>query len=314
VTVKDSAPINISPSDSTANPDSLPTFSWIPGFYADSFRVLLDTISAPAAVAATGVTDSFFTLTTPLIYGKTYYWQVIGFNAAGQEARGKVWQFRYDTIVPYTNDANTLQLDHFDGSTSASINGVIAGANCVALSAATPSYAYGIGQSGLGQAITLGPPAGQPAGSASYLRYPTMDILSQANGTIEFRVYPTAYGISLADQGQYYNACSGWTFRMGIDSSGHLTSSDWDSYLCWNVTSSQVVPLNTWTHVAVTWGSAGVKMYINGTQVGSHSSTHCPAGGFSGYLMMLCGSYKGAVCTIDELRVSNIQRTSFNVH
>jgi phosphohistidine swiveling domain-containing protein len=316
VIVKDSMPINISPSDSTAITDSLPTFRWIPGFYTDSFRVLLDTISVPAAVAATGVTDSSFSLTTPLTSGRTYYWQVIGLNAIGQEARGKVWRFRYDsvlTLVPYMSDVNTVLLDHLDGSTSASINGVINGANCVALSAATPSYAYGIGQSGLGQAITLGPPAGQPAGSASYLRYSIMDILSQASGTIEFRVYTTAYGISIADQGQYYNACMGWTFRMGIDSTGHLTSSDWDGYGDWNVASSQIVPLNTWTHVAVTWGSAGVKMYINGAQVGSHSSTHCPAGGYSGYLMMLCGSYKGAVCTIDELRVSNIQRTTFNL-
>jgi hypothetical protein len=314
VTVKESAPIAVSPADSAVITDSLPTFSWVPGFYADSFRVLLDTLSVPVSVAATGVTDSFFTCTIPLTAGRTYYWQVIGLNAAGQEARGEVRRFSYDTLVPYTSDANTVLLDHFDGSTSASINGVISGAECVALTAATPTYAYDIGQGGLGQAVTLGPPAGQPAGSSSYLQYPTMDMLCSANGTIEFWVYTTAYGISLADQGEYYNSCGGWTFRMGIDSTGHLTSSDWDGYGDWNVTSSQVVPLNIWTHVAVTWGSAGVRMYINGAQVGSHSSTYAPDAGWGGYLMMRCGSYKGAVCTIDELRVSNVQRTSFNLY
>ena len=221
------------------------------------------------------------------------------------------------TVVPYTSDANTVLLDHLDGSTSASINAYSVGSGCSGTpwTAATPSYAYGSGQSGLGQAITMSPPAGQPAGSASYLRYSTQDILCQANGTIEFWVYPTAYSLSLADQGQYYNSCWGWTFRMGIDASGHLTASDWDGSGDWGggLTSSQIVPLNTWSHVAVTWGSAGVKLYLNGVQVGSYSSTHCPASGYGGYLLMPCGTSAGVSCTIDELRISNVQRTSFNL-
>ena len=61
-------------------------------------------------------------------------------------------------------------------------------------------------------------------------------------------------------------------------------------------------------------GGAGAKLYINGVEVGSNASTDYPADGFSGYLMMRCGTYTGASCAIDELRVSNIQRTSFNVH
>jgi hypothetical protein len=161
----------------------------------------------------------------------------------------------------------------------------------------------------------MSPPAGQPAGSASFLRYPTEDILCQTNGTIEFWVYPTARGhnsLDLAGQGQYYNACMGWTFRMMIDTTGHLFASDWDFTGSFSMTSSQVVPLNAWSHVAATWGSTGAKLYLNGVLVGSHASTDHPASGFGGYLMMCCGTNAGAGCVIDELRISNVQRTTFN--
>jgi hypothetical protein len=219
-------------------------------------------------------------------------------------------------VVPYTSDANTILLDHFDGSTSASINAYVNSTGCdIVYPSATPSYAYNAGQSGLGQAITLSPPAGQPAGSASYLRYSTADILAIANGTIEFWIYPTSYSISLVDQGRYYSACQGWTFGMGVDASGHLSASDWDWGGSWSLKDSlDVVPLNTWTHIAVTWGSTGARMYINGVLVDSDASTYCPDPGWGSYLMMRCGSYAGAICAIDELRISNIQRTTFNLH
>jgi hypothetical protein len=220
------------------------------------------------------------------------------------------------TVVPYTGDANTVLLDHFNSSTSATFNAYIGSSGCGSWTAATSIHAYATGPGGLGPAMMMSPPAGQPAGSASYLRYSTQDILCLASGTIEFWVYPTAYGhspLDLAGQGQYYNACNGWTFRMGIDTSGHLTSSDWDYTGSFSMTSSQVVALNVWSHVAVTWGSAGAKLYLNGVQVGSHSSVDHPASGFGGYLMMCCGTNAGVGCAIDELRISSVQRTSFNL-
>jgi len=218
------------------------------------------------------------------------------------------------SVVPYVSDANTVLLEHFDGTSIASFNAFIVGSGCgTQFTATTPSYSYGAGQSGLGQCLMISPPAGQPVGSSTYLKYPTQDILCMANGTVEFWVYPTTYGLSFADQGQWYNSCGGWTFRMGTDATGHLTANDWDVSGSFPMTASQVVPLNTWSHVAVTWGSTGAKLYLNGVLVASNADTDHPASGYGGYLMMCCGSNTSGVCRIDELRVSNVQRTIFNL-
>ena len=207
-----------------------------------------------------------------------------------------------------------MLLDHFDGTTTATISGATTASGCGSQwTAATPISSYISGQNGLGQALTMSPPAGAVGSSISFLKYPTQDILSLPNGTIEFWVYPTGYQTSLADQGQYYNACYGWTFHISIDANGYLTSSDWASSNSFSMTSNTTVPLNTWSHVAVSWGSTGAKMYLNGVLVGSNAATSYPAGGYGGYLLVPSGTQGGAGCIIDELRISNIQRTSFNL-
>ena len=217
-------------------------------------------------------------------------------------------------VTPYSSDANTILLDHFNGATSATIsaynyNGAPTG---TAYPSATPSYSYGQGPNGLDQELTLYPPAGTPTGSATYFYYPGGQLLSQANGTIEFWVYIPSFsnGLALVEQGQYYNASYGWTFGMGVDSTGQLNANAWAAFSMNSGTTR--VPPNTWTHVAATWGSSGAKLYINGVQVGSDANTGMPASGYSGSVLVRLGTYAVSGVKIDELRISNIQRTSFN--
>ncbi|MBI5050104.1 MAG: DUF1566 domain-containing protein, partial [Nitrospirae bacterium] len=166
------------------------------------------------------------------------------------------------STTPYTSDANTVLLDHFDGATSASILAYTEVAGCGSPKpSATPSSAYVPGPSGLSQALNLNPPVGEPAGSATYLQYPGGQLLAA------------------------FNMNSGTT----------------------------TVPLNTWTHVAATWGSTGAKLYINGVLVGSDVNTGMPASGFGGSVLLRLGTYAGNNAQIDELRISNVQRTSFSL-
>jgi hypothetical protein len=150
-----------------------------------------------------------------------------------------------------------------------------------------------------------------PSNSATYLKYPGGQLLSQPNGTIEFLVYLTSWEASLIEQGPFYGSCAGWTFGMGVSSTGQLQAGAWAAF---NMDSgTATVPLNKWTHVAATWGSAGAKLYINGVQVGNDANTGMPASGFGGSLLARLGTHKDASVGIDELRVSNFQRTIFTV-
>ncbi|MDP1813622.1 MAG: LamG-like jellyroll fold domain-containing protein, partial [Leadbetterella sp.] len=219
-------------------------------------------------------------------------------------------------IEPYTFDSNTILLDHFDGTTSASILSYIEDyAPCGTVKqSATPNYSYGTGPNGLGQSLSLNAPIGQTSGSATYIKYPGGQLLSLPNGTLEFWVYFTSFGKGTApfvDQGPYVGSCAGWTYYMTVDSTGQLRAGAWAAFTM--TSGSMKIPLKTWTHVATTWGSAGAKLYINGVLVGSDTNTGMPASGYSGSVLMGLLTATGNISSIDELRISNIQRTKFNV-
>jgi uncharacterized protein (TIGR02145 family) len=101
IMVKDNPPINLTPGNGANISTVCPTLQWIPGMFSKSFTVLLDLVNPPIAVAKIGVVDSFLTLSTTLDPYKNYYWQVVGYNATGQEARGEVWMFKI--LVPITD-------------------------------------------------------------------------------------------------------------------------------------------------------------------------------------------------------------------
>ncbi|MDP3149076.1 MAG: LamG-like jellyroll fold domain-containing protein [Ignavibacteria bacterium] len=215
----------------------------------------------------------------------------------------------------YVPDANTILLDHFNGTTDASIlayspTGQPCGSEWPSVA---PSYFFNPGMNELYQALTLNPPIEEVQGSATYLKYPGGQLLSQANGTIEFWIRLSSYGkgLSFVNQGQYFGACYGWTFNLDMDSTGMLNSSAWAAFSL--NSGDNKVPLGRWTHLAVTWGSTGAKMYIDGNLVGSDGNTGMPAYGYGGNVLITLGTGAGVSASIDELRISNIQRTEFHI-
>lgn len=227
----------------------------------------------------------------------------------------------YGDITPYTNDAYTVLLDHFDGSTSANISACTNsnGSPCGnPWPSATADYSYVRGPSGLSQAVALYPPSAQFPISASYLKYPGGELLCQTNGTLECWIYLTNYLFSI-HQFNYPGECGGDVGGLLVNSSGQLVADVW--YTPFDAFSfnsgTNLIPLNTWTHVALSWGSAGARLYINGVLVGTNSNT----GSFTHWLSnssVYCMCSSGAASGgdggyIDELRISNIQRTNFNL-
>jgi hypothetical protein len=204
-------------------------------------------------------------------------------------------------------------LDHFDGTTSAN---VLAFANdggpCgSARPAATPNYSFGPSTLGLDQAIALVPPVGAPLGSRTYLKYPGGELLSQRNGTLECWIHLTTYDLGI-HQLEYVGECQGDVGGLSVTPSGSLQADIWPTVsttFAFN-SGTNVVPLNTWTHVALSWGANGAKLHLNGVLVGSHPNTGSFASWFGRDSVFV---FLGNGSIIDELRISNIQRTSFDL-
>jgi hypothetical protein len=136
---------------------------------------------------------------------------VFGFATVGILWSASVANAQFNCpAAPYTNDASTVLLDHFDGGTVGSILALVNdGLPCgPAKFATTPSFAFGAGPLGLGQSLALYQAAGQPAGSWSYLKYPGGELLTRPTGTLECWVYLTNY-VFTVHQHNYVGECQG---------------------------------------------------------------------------------------------------------
>lgn len=140
----------------------------------------------------------------------------------------------------------------------------------------------------------------------------------ESQGTVELWIKPRTYGVGLMD----FN----WGYTYSYPPAGHvlqltLLSDGRIKYLVWNpgcedpeypgyptMYSNSAIQLNEWTHVAVSWGPAGSKIYINGSVDASTLQCIRPSAswGVWVYLHFWGASDLGYV---DELHISSIQRT-----
>ncbi len=192
----------------------------------------------------------------------------------------------------YTNDANTVLLQHFDGTTTGSTNG---------------SVFYTNGVFGQGVHVT----------TSSFVSW-NLGALSQ--GTVEFwgkADTETNEGWAfIVASWQPYN----WTtFSTGLSATNHARSQyndvndNWDGMTTPAIyTNSVIITTNTWHHYATTWGSQGFHCYVDGTLVYSNSVT-LGQNGITAYWSISANSALGNFGpgfngVIDELRISNVQR------
>lgn len=197
-------------------------------------------------------------------------------------------------LAPYTNDANTLLLQHFDSTTTGSTNGSV-------------TYSNGV----FGQSVHLN--------AGSWVSW-NLGALSQ--GTVEFwgkmdaNAKANANGnwpcFVYAAYSQFYATTFGCGIITNTPNFGLHNGSVWvgSGYL-----PSPVITSNSWHHYATTWGSQGLRFYIDGTLVYSSANTSgqnastgwwCIGGQTASAPAYGGNNFAGA---IDEFRISNVQRT-----
>lgn len=203
--------------------------------------------------------------------------------------------------APYANDAYTVLLEHFDGTTTGSANGSVI-------------YTNGV----FGQGVHLN--------DGSWISW-NLGRLAQA--TVEFwgKLDTLNYGglqpsFIQSDDAQFF----GSTFDIMI-----ITNYAFSSYNCdcdppshnnWvgmtngiiGLPSAALVTANSWHHYASTWGSQGFHFYIDGRLVYTNSNTYAQSPytawwAIGGLIGGGPASPSGFTGVIDELRISNIQRT-----
>jgi hypothetical protein len=199
-------------------------------------------------------------------------------------------------IQEYEPDEHTIILDHLNGTTLG-----------------TPSnISYGPGLPGLGECAVID---GATYGLTTYIQYPGVDQLCIPNGTMEAWVWfdGVTTDAFAASQGPYQGSPAGWTFHLFIEYEEgpglHVRAGAWS---VWHLISSETFVLREWTHLAVTWGSRGAELWINGQLKATHTSKGHPASGFGGHLI-LRSNRESVVLKIDEVRISNIQRGEFPI-
>jgi Concanavalin A-like lectin/glucanases superfamily len=200
----------------------------------------------------------------------------------------------------YTNDVNTVLLEHFDGSTSGSVYG-------------SANYANSL----YGQCLSIDDTSFISWNNEGFLPQGTVEFWAnltkqKTQGELFFAFNPQyanwgcfSIGTTVLTNGttvpwaQYYNCC-GWTGMSGNDP---------------NSLNLPIIAPNTWHHYAVTWGGAGYHFYFDGKLIFQNSSTDGPYS--TSYWQVgnnsnVGNDAQGFTGLMDELRISNIQRIFTN--
>lgn len=195
--------------------------------------------------------------------------------------------------APYTSDANTLLLEHFDGTTSGSPNG---------------SVTYSNGMFGQGVRLVNG-------------SWVSWNMGALANATVEFWGKLDSWnsdGTGANFVQSCYSQFNAQTFGAGVGANSRPGTSYHIGFILpnnWITSGTNAPPINPfeWHHFATTWGSQGFHFYVDGVLVHSSGDTYGqnPSTGWWAVGGLVGGgtaSGPGFNGMIDELRISNVQR------
>jgi hypothetical protein len=232
-------------------------------------------------------------------------------------------------VAPYVADTSTLLLDHFESAVDLPQRtlGVYMRANACSSNGGAggppqlvPSLPH------LGNALELAPPVAGHGAVACYGSIPdgsaSNRFLDGPNGTVElwFYLHQAANGAVILSQSgdpAMTKACSQASFVLDLTASGQLeaaVSANADAGTGgFVVQSPSAVPPQTWTHVAVTWDTTQASLWVGSSRVAMGASLGGVVSNASDMICLGQATEAGAVIDVDELRISNVARASFDV-
>lgn len=219
---------------------------------------------------------------------------IILVSLQGARAKAQVASIQeFDAHIFQVHGVSAGGIYNFDESAGNALDTSI-NRNDLTLSGATRTSAT---YSNTGSALSVS------GGSAAVNAAPT-GLPTGQNATAEAWVYPTAYNdptyMGVVSWG--VRACTGTAFLMSIQNNGMLSMATWcnDTYQ----TKGPIVPLNTWTHIAISMKGQSVTFYVNGKPVDTQTLASVP-NVQNGPLAIGCTDYLGRCFSgyIDDVRI-----------
>jgi hypothetical protein len=191
--------------------------------------------------------------------------------------------------MPYERDSHTALLDHFNGMTAG---------------AAFGSPGYDSSLPAYGQAINLV--------EKSYVKYTFLG-WGEHQGTIEMwiKLRQVPYNTLLSLQWLDVTSRPEWGYvgSLSLTQEGKLVWSPWHGDENVGLQGKTTIPQNEWTHIALTWGAEGTKLYVNGVVDASTGANlwPCLSSPTYAYLHNWGNADLGYV---DEFRISDVARSA----
>lgn len=265
-------------------------YAWVYTGAADGRYIVFLNGTAVITINSTLKVWSGFWSTFYLSYWSTTVWN------------GYIDEFRLSNVArysstftpassPFTTDANTLILNHFNyPQTSYTWT-------------ATGGSVLSSTRSQFGQCSLYAPPDTAGLSGASGPTTPSV-------WTVEAWFFLDTAASSNPTSAALFQG-AGTSYQLLTDGSGTLTlnaSTDGSSY---GLTASTSMPVNAWTHVALQYTGSAFVLYVNGISSATiGSGSNIPSGAFASIAVV--GSNSGWAVYVDDLRVSSVARYSGN--
>jgi hypothetical protein len=110
-------------------------------------------------------------------------------------------------------------------------------------------------------------------GSGDYISATNAKFKLSSSYTVEFWINPNSYGVPTHGAGIFFNgtiSSDSNRVQLAITPTGAISTNGITTSQVWGIlTSAATVPLNTWTHIALSSTGTTVRLFVNGVLVGS---------------------------------------------